>query len=249
MASKYYSKQKSKQPSKQGTVRLGSLLLLIIIGLGASGALFLAFGLMTTNVVVATETIKGNTEITASMVTTKNVSYGSLPDNYISGKNLSSVIGSYTDVGITSGNIFTTGNIATKNSRKSAAITEGYTRMKIAPSNIPEGIQTDDHINILIEIQLSDANSVITYQNILVTNVTSDSNGGISSLEIEVTPTQAQQILYAQNNGSLSVALVATGYEEENLDPTDEDSIENFSSKSSSSSGSGYVINNKSSDD
>ena len=68
-------------------------------------------------------------------------------------------------------------------------------------------------------------------------------------MEIEVTPTQAQQILYAQNNGSLSVALVATGYEEENLDPTDEDSIENFSSKSNSSSGNGYIINNKSSDD
>ena len=150
------SKQTKKKQKSNSSVRLGSLLLLIIIGLGASGALFLAFGMMTTSVVVATENIRGNTQITSSMVTTKNISKGALPNNYISGKYLGSVVGSYTDVGITSGNVFTTGNIATKKSRKAAAITEGYTRMKINPSNIPNGIQVDDRINLLIQASLSE---------------------------------------------------------------------------------------------
>lgn len=243
-------KPKQQKKKSSSSVRFGSLLLLIIIGVSASVALFLAFGMSTTSVVVATETIKGNTQITSSMVTTKNISRGALPNNYIAGKYLSSVIGSYTDVGITSGNVFTTGNIATKNNRKSAAIAEGYTRMKITASNIPNGVQTDDRVNILIEISLSDyGKAVMTYQNVLVTGVTQGSSGDISGLEIEVTPTQAQQILYAEGNGSLSVTLVPTGYEEENLDITDEDSISKFSTQdnkksSNSDDNNGYVIAN-----
>lgn len=244
------SKQTKKKQKSNSSVRLGSLLLLIIIGLGASGALFLAFGMMTTSVVVATENIRGNTQITSSMVTTKNISKGALPNNYISGKYLGSVVGSYTDVGITSGNVFTTGNIATKKSRKAAAITEGYTRMKINPSNIPNGIQVDDRINLLIQASLSEyGKAVITYQNILVTDVRTGSSGEVSSLEIEVTPTQAQQIQYAAANGSLSVTLLPTGYEEENIDVTDESSISKFSSQNGSSKSkgtdnSGYIIAN-----
>ena len=243
------SKQTKKKQKSNSSVRLGSLLLLIIIGLGASGALFLAFGMMTTSVVVATENIRGNTQITSSMVT-KNISKGALPNNYISGKYLGSVVGSYTDVGITSGNVFTTGNIATKKSRKAAAITEGYTRMKINPSNIPNGIQVDDRINLLIQASLSEyGKAVITYQNILVTDVRTGSSGEVSSLEIEVTPTQAQQIQYAAANGSLSVTLLPTGYEEENIDVTDESSISKFSSQNGSSKSkgtdnSGYIIAN-----
>ena len=143
--------------------------------------------------------------------------------------------------------MFTTGNVASAQSRKSAAITEGYTRMNISANNIPSGIQTDDRVNILIEINLSDTGKcVMTYQNILVTGVKSNSSGDTTGLEVEVTPEQAQQIQYAESNGNLSVTLLPTGYEEQNLDATDEDSIENFSTKDSSSKSknSSYLIDN-----
>ena len=86
----------------------------------------------------------------------------------------------------------------------------------------------------------------MTYQNILVTGVKSNSSGDTTGLEVEVTPEQAQQIQYAESNGNLSVTLLPTGYEEQNLDATDEDSIENFSTKDSSSKSknSSYLIDN-----
>lgn len=240
------SRKASKQKSKNN-IRLGGFIILIIVGIIASACVYVAFDFMTVNVVVATQTIQGNTKITSDMVTTKSLGKGSLPDNYISAGNLNAVVGSYTNVGITSGSVFTTGNVASAQSRKSAAITEGYTRMNISANNIPSGIQTDDRVNILIEINLSDTGKcVMTYQNILVTGVKSNSSGDTTGLEVEVTPEQAQQIQYAESNGNLSVTLLPTGYEEQNLDATDEDSIENFSTKDSSSKSknSSYLIDN-----
>ncbi len=240
------SRKAGKQKSKNN-IRLGGFIILVIVGIIASSCVYVAFDFMTVPVVVATQTIPGNTQITSDMVTTKSLGKGSLPDNYISGKNLSAVVGSYTNVGITSGSVFTTGNVASAQSRKSASITEGYTRMNISASNIPSGIETDDRVNILIEINLSDSGkSVMTYQNVLVTSVKKNSSGDITGLEVEVTPEQAQQIQYAESNGNLSITLLPTGYEEQNLDITDEDSIENFSTKNSSekSKSSSYLIDN-----
>ena len=240
------SRKSSKQKPKS-SIRLGGIIILTVVGIIAAACIYVVFDFSTVSVVVATQTIEGNTEITADMVTTKSLGRGSLPDNYITASNLKAVVGSYTNIGITSGSVFTTGNVASAQSRKSAAITEGYTRMNITASNIPSGIVTDDNVNILIEINLSSSGkSVMTYQNILVTDVKKNSSGDITGLEIEVTPEQAQQIQYAESNGNISVTLVPSGYEEQDLDATDEDSIENFSTKdnSSSSKSSSYLINN-----
>ena len=236
------SSRQSQNKKSANKIHLGVPIMLLAVGIIMAGMIVVAFGLHTTSVVVATTTNPGNTEITSDMVTVKNLEKSSLPNNYISGKYLSSVVGSYTDIGVTSGGVVTTSNVASEKSRKSAAIRKGYTRMQLSANNIPTGIQTDDHVNVLIGMSLSDyGKSVMTYQNILVTNVNKGSSGNISSLEIEVTPEQAQKIQFAQSNGTITITLLPNGYEEENLEITDESSASQFSNDSSSSS---VVINN-----
>lgn len=97
------SSRQSQNKKSANKIHLGVPIMLLAVGIIMAGMIVVAFGLHTTSVVVATTTIPGNTEITSDMVTVKNLEKSSLPNNYISGKYLSSVVGSYTDIGVTSG--------------------------------------------------------------------------------------------------------------------------------------------------
>lgn len=168
------------------------------------------------------------------MITTKRVDKSALPDNYLSAEYLSQVKGRYTNIGFTSGSVLTTGNVATKDSKKSAVIPDGYTLLSINVQSLPQGVQPDDHVNILVGISVNGQGKVVvTYQNVLVTGTYSDSDGSVTGLEVQVTPEQAQKIQYAQSNGSLSVSLLPLGYSEQQLDVVDENSIKDFAISSS----------------
>ena len=210
------------------------LILLLVIGLVGSGAIYLAFNASMVDVVVATKTVGSNNKITSDMITTKRVDKSALPDNYLSAEYLSQVKGRYTNIGFTSGSVLTTGNVATKDSKKSAVIPDGYTLLSINVQSLPQGVQPDDHVNILVGISVNGQGKVVvTYQNVLVTGTYSDSDGSVTGLEVQVTPEQAQKIQYAQSNGSLSVSLLPLGYSEQQLDVVDENSIKDFAISSS----------------
>ena len=226
---------KSRRPRKSNKIYLW----LLPIGLLASGAFYFAFIVNMVDVVVATETINANTEIKSSMITTKRVDKSALPKNYITAANANDLVGLYTNVGITEGSIFTTGNVASEDNKKSAVIPEGQTLLSISITSLPQGITSGDRVNLLIGINTSGGGrSVITYQNIQVTNTYLNDNGDVVGLEVQVTPEQAQYIQYAQLNGELSVSLLPLGYQEENLTPVDESNLEDFDSSISSSSSS-----------
>lgn len=210
------------------------LILLLVIGLVGSGAIYLAFNASMVDVVVATKTVGSNNKITSDMITTKRVDKSALPDNYLSAEYLSQVKGRYTNIGFTSGSVLTTGNVATKDSKKSAVIPDGYTLLSISVQSLPQGVQPDDHVNILVGISVNGQGKVVvTYQNVLVTGTYSDSDGSVTGLEVQVTPEQAQKIQYAQSNGSLSVSLLPLGYSEQQLNVVDENSIKDFATSSS----------------
>lgn len=209
------------------------LIILLALGLVGSGAIFLAFNANMVDVVVATQNITGNVEITQDMLTTKRVDKSSLPENYITSNNVEEMIGRYTNIGITKGSVFTTGNVATKDSKKSAVIPEGQTLLAITVDAIPQGVQSGDSVNLLIGINMqSEGKVVMTYQDVLVTSTYVDDNGAVTGLEVQVTPEQAQKIQYAQINGELSVSLLPLGYESEDLPIVNESEMKSYASSS-----------------
>lgn len=229
----------------------GWVISMLALGLIGSGAAYFAFVANMTDVVVATQTIPANTEIKQSMLAVKKVDKSALPDNYVPASQAKNFVGLYTNVGITKGSIWSSANVATKDTKKSAVIPEGKTLLSIEVTNLPQGIASGDNVNLLIGISSgtskdSGGRIVVTYQNIKVTNTYLNDNGEVTGLEVQVTPEQAQKIQYAQLNGELSVSLLPPGYKNEDLSPVDSSSAEDYSgdggyrtsSKSSSSSSS-----------
>lgn len=220
------------------------ILLGIIIGLAViiSASLFFVFVGNTKEVLVATKNVTANKEITADMFTKERVDAASLPDNYINASDAEDVIGHYTYIGFTKGSVLTTNNIATGDKKASSAIDKKKTLLTINATNLPSGIQSGDHVNIIIGANVDEGGKVaLTYQNIEVSNVYIDEDNEINGLEVSVTPEQAQKIVYAQINGQLSVALLPVDYKEKTLEPTNESgfldtSISNSSSDSSQTS-------------
>ena len=211
------------------------LVILLILGLVGSGAIYLAFNANMVDVVVATKTVDGNHKISSDMITTKRVDKSALPDNYFN-----EVKGRYTNIGFTSGSVLTTGNVATKDSKKSAVIPEGKTLLSITVQNLPQGVQPNDHVNLIVGMSMQNAGKgVFTYQNVLVTNTYTDADGSITGLEIQVTPEQAQKIQYAQINGTLNASLLPLGYEAEtDLGVVNESSMTEYKASESNSSSS-----------
>lgn len=207
--------------------------LLLAVGLIASGAIYFAFSANMVEVVVANQTLQGNTEITAGMLTTKKVDKESLPDNYLTADLMKDMVGRYTNIGITQGSIFTKGNISTEDSKKAAVIPDGKTLLSITIDSLPQGVIAGDNVNLLVGINMADQGKVVmTFQNVKVTNTYVDVDGNVTGLEVEVTPSQAQKIQYAQINGELSVSLLPLGYEEEDLPIVDGEEIKNYTNKS-----------------
>ena len=210
---------------------------LISLGLITSGAAYFSLVGNMEEVIVATDTLRGNSKISNTQLTTKKVDKESIPANYIPVDKYDDVVNSYTNIGITKGSIFTYDNIATKTNKKSAIIPEGYTLLSITFDNIPQGVESDDHINLLIGANIQDDGKVVmTYQNILVTSTYKDADGKVIGLEVQVTPKQAQQIQYAQLNGTISATLLPLGYYDVNLPITNEDNIKRFESSSNDES-------------
>lgn len=202
---------------------------LILIGLIGSGAAYFAFVSNMADVVVATQTISANQQITSDMIKTKKVDKSALPSKYLTASSADSLVGLYTNVGITEGSIFTSANVATKDTKKSAVIPAGYTLLSVNITQLPQGVAPGDRVNLLIGLSTaSEGRVVITYQNIQVTNTYKNDNGQVSGLEVQVTPEQAQQIQYAALNGELSVSLLPPGYTEESLPTMNEAQLKNY---------------------
>lgn len=206
---------------------------LLGIGLVASGSTYFAFNANMEEVVVATQTIRGNKEIKANMLTTKKVDKASLPADYLTVDYMDDMVGRYTNIGITEGSVFTTGNVTTSDSKKAAVIPDGYTLLSVSVESLPQGLSSGDEVNILVGINMQDKGKVVmTYQKILVTDTYVDVDGNITGIEVQVTPEQAQKIQYAQINGELSISLLPLGYEEEDLPIVDESIIQNYKQSS-----------------
>lgn len=215
------------------------ILLAIIIGLAVviSASLFFVFVGNTKDVLVATKNVTANKEITADMFTTERVDAASLPDDYISASDAKDIVGYYTYIGFTKGSVLTKNNIATGEKKASSAISKNKTLLTINATNLPSGIQSGDHVNIIIGASVDEGGKVaITYQNIEVSNIYVDEDNEVNGLEVSVTPEQAQKIVYAQINGQLSVALLPIDYKEKTLEPTNESGFLDTTSASTSSS-------------
>jgi len=205
---------------------------LLVIGIVASGCVYFAFNANMVEVVVANQTVQGNVEITNGMLSTKKIDKAALPENYLEAKYIKDMVGRYTNIGITKGSVFTTGNVATKDSKKAAVIPDGKTLLSITIDSLPQGVEAGDYVNLLVGINMQDKGKVVmTYQNVKVTSAYVDVDGNVTGLEVEVTPAQAQKIQYAQINGELSVSLLPLGYEDEELPLVDESEIRQYSSE------------------
>lgn len=206
-------------------------ILLTLIGIITSISVFLTFNSSKANVIVATQTVRGNVPISSTMLTIEKVDKAYLPENYILAEYADELIGKYTDVGFAAGQILSTSNVATN--KKTSIIPKDYTLLSVDVDNFPEGLLAGDKINIVIGTSLADKGKVVlTFQNILITNVYTDIDGFPTGLEIQVKPEQAQKIVYAQLNGELSIALLPVDYSIQSLPILDEEGFASDSKKS-----------------
>jgi len=203
-------------------------IVLAILGLITTLSLYFAFNANKVEVVVATQTVRGNVPINANMLTTAKVDKGYLPANYIEAQYASDMLGRYSDVGFAAGQILTTSNVASGDGKKASIIPSGYTLLAVDIENFPQGILAGDKVNLVIGTNLEkQGRAVLTFQNILVTNVYTDIDGFITGLEVQVTPDQAQKVVYAQINGELSISLLPLDYKSEALPILNEEGFTN----------------------
>lgn len=203
------------------------IIFFVILALIASGAIYFVLIGNMEDVITINQTVRGGTQITENMITVKKLDKSALPDNYLSADFKKDVVGKYLDLGITAGGILTENNIST--SGKSSIIPTGYTLYSIKDlETYPTGLITGDKLNIVISTNLeSKGNAVLTFQNILVTNISYDEEKAIDSIELQVTPEQAQYIAYGQANGQISISLLPLDYQNKSLEVIDENSFQN----------------------
>lgn len=200
--------------------------IVISVGIILSVLLFFIFIGNTKNVLVATQDVKANTQITESMFTTERVDASSLPDNYLTAEDAKELVGYYTYIGFTKGSVISENNVATTAKKASGAISKNRTLLTINTDNLPSGIQAGDFVNIIIgattNAENNSSTTVLTYQKIEVSDIYRDDDGSINGLEVVVTPSQAQKIVYAQLKGQISVSLLPIDYKSKNLEPLNE---------------------------
>ena len=200
--------------------------IVLTVAIVLSALLFFIFVGNTKNVLVATQDVKANSQITSTMFTTERVDASSLPDNYLTADDAKDLVGYYTYIGFTKGSVITKSNIATSAKKASGAISKKKTLLTITAENLPSGIQTGDFVNIVIgattEQEGSSGTTVLTYQKVEVSNIYTDDDGNVTGLEVVVTPKQAQKIVYAQLIGQISVSLLPINYKTTDLQPIDE---------------------------
>ena len=203
------------------------MIFFILLALIVSGAIYFVLVGNMVDVLTINQTVRGGTQITTNMISVKKLDKSALPDNYLTADYKDEVIGKYLDLGLTSGGVLTETNISS--SGKSSLIPTGYTLFSIKNlDTYPKGIMTGDKLNIVISTSLESRGKVVlTFQNLLITNISHDENNNISAIELQVTPQQAQVIAYGQANGELSLSLLPLDYESQPLDVLDENSFQN----------------------
>lgn len=194
------------------------IFLIVISAVVASGLYFVFVGNMT-DVLVVNDTVRGGTQITEKMLSVKKADKSSLPDNYLKASAKDEVVGKYFDLGLTRGGVLTVDNISV--SGKASLIQNGLTLYAMKNlENYPQGLIAGDHINVLVASSNEGDKYVKTIENVPVASVHTE-EGEITGIEIYVTPENAQLIAFAQENGSVSVALLPLGYENKNIDVLD----------------------------
>ena len=208
-----------------------------LLALIASGAIyFLLIGNMT-DVITVNQTVRGGTQITEEILSVEKLDRSALPDNYVTADNKDEIIGKYLDLGLTSGGVLTETNIST--SGKASLIPTGHTLYAIKDMDVyPKGLMTGDRLNIVVSTNLEEkGKSVLTFQNILITNITYDEEKVLETIEVQVTPEQAQMIAFGQANGEITLSLLPLDYETHNMPILDEGSFQQAVSEGQTSSG------------
>lgn len=198
-----------------------------ILALIASGSIYFLLTGNMTDVLTINQTVRGGTQITESMISIEKLDKSALPDNYITANYKDEVVGKYLDLGITSGGVLTETNLST--SGKASLIPTGYTLYSIKGMNVyPKGLMTGDRLNIIVSTSLEGkGKSVLTFQNILITNINYDKENVVETIEIQVTPEQAQMIAFGQSNGDISLSLLPHDYEAHTMEILDENNFQN----------------------
>ena len=75
--------------------------IVLTVAIVLSALLFFIFVGNTKNVLVATQDVKANSQITSTMFTTERVDASSLPDNYLTADDAKDLVGYYTYIGFT----------------------------------------------------------------------------------------------------------------------------------------------------
>jgi len=203
---------------KQRTIILiGTLALAVAISAVIGFVLFRG----TKQVYVANDTIPVNTKVTSDMLTARRINSADLPDKALTKK--SEILNHYTSLGVTKGGVFTVNNMADKADSASDAVAEGMSQLAIKSDNLPSKLAKGDRVNVIISASTQNlGNIALTYQGIYVTDIYYDGDNAINGVEVLVSPEQAQKIVYAMQNGTISVALVNSSYKAHQMAYTDE---------------------------
>lgn len=203
---------------KQRTIILiGTLALAVAI----SGVIGFVLFKDTKQVYVARDTIPVNTKVTSDMLTARRISSTDLPDKALTKK--SEILNHYTSLGVTKGGVFTVNNMADKADSASDAVAKGMSQLAIKSDNLPSKLAKGDRVNVIISASTQNlGNIALTYQGIYVTDIYYDGDNAINGVEVLVSPEQAQKIVYAMQNGTISVALVNSSYKAHQMAYTDE---------------------------
>ena len=190
--------------------KMFTLFMIIIAAIISVSLYFILIGNMT-DVLVLNQTVRGGTQITESMISTKKADKSSLPDNYIVAGYKDEVIGKYLDLGLTKGGVLTKDNLST--SGKASLIQSGQVLYSMKDlETYPDNLVAGDHLNIVVAVSDGGNKFVKTIEKVLVASVHTK-DGAISGIEIYVTPQESQLIAYAQAYGQVSVSLLPLDYE------------------------------------
>lgn len=199
-------------------------------------SVFSALNRGTTKVVVPNTTIAAGTTITSDMLTTEDVPNQAVIDG-VTITDIDKVVGETAVSEILPHEQITTSRVATSKSEGYIANMEdsekNFAIEVPIPTNSPiSGINIGDYVAIIASVNMSsgeDSGNVITGQigtkyRVIGTKETED---GLTSITIEVTPENATNISHAINNGTLVISVVSPKQSVDHVQGTDSNGITN----------------------
>lgn len=203
---------------KSGKNKIFVIFSLIIAAIISAGVYFIFVGNMA-DVIVVNQTVRGGTQISESIISTKKADKSSLPENYILAKYKDEIIGQYLDLGLTEGGVLTANNLSSNG--KASLIQSGKVLFAMKDlETYPQNLIAGDKLNIIVASSADGERYVKTIEQVEVAGVHQE-DGEITGVEIYVTAEEAQLIAFAQANGEVSVSLLPLDYETLNLDILD----------------------------